>query len=478
MLVKLYIKGNDMLTKFKGQRIFADQCYVPVQFYVPYGLKQPGQIIQLINEYFPDAKRFVSETFSQVSAGPKVCIIPVDERPELNDEFGYENYSWLGALQTHHFDPHKAPFHKHVVWCKDNDIKVYFDYCWEAIHPFKDFKYEFPLLLQYMKKYDIKILGHWESKFNDFYDPEHFKLDKNFESRVQPVDRLFEFEFRSKMWWHDDARPYEIDTWPRKLHEKQYRFVSLVGDMCKEKNIHIVSEMDRRGLWDDGWWHGIKKDYLGRSMHKKYYKDIENRLARAVEEGKPKDPSIKHLHANFDKYCKFNPYELRDDIYKRWKHRELEKHIAGGALEVDNIHERKVPDLLNEGKLSIIMETHQYPFFYTEKTYKHIWAENAFVFGGVPFINKCFAAKGYQIFDELFDYSFEDYQGMNICHQTGGYVHEVINNRLCDQLEKITHETFMDNAKSIEEKTQYNKYHFLKRTCTDSFVQWLEKLFL
>lgn len=472
-----------------GKEITSELDYLPVQFYSPYERDMHGKmswplLYDLTREYFPNTpyKEIVKETFTEVSPGPKVCLIPVDRRPNFDDKWGAENYAWSEGLQTHHFDPYTAPFHKHVLWCKDNDVKVYFDYSWEVIHPFKSFGKEFPNLVDYMKKYDIKVLGHWESKFNDFFDPHVYRLDKDFESLVQPTNELFEFEFRSKMWANNVASQYEIDTWPRKLHEKQYRFVSLVGDMTKEKNIHMVSEMDRRGLWDGGWWHGIKKDYLGRTYHERYYKDIENRMLKKERNGKIRkrkiDPSLNHLYENFDKYCKFNPYELREDIFKRSQHRRLEREIARGQLKVNHPDERKVPDVLNQGKLSIIMETQAYPFFYTEKTFKHIWAENAFVFGGVPFINKCFASKGYQIFDELFDYSFEDYQGMNIEKETGGYVHEVINNRLVDQLEKITHETFMDNAKSIEEKTQYNKYYFLKRTCTDSFIKWLEKLFL
>ena len=121
------------------------------------------------------------------------------------------------------------------------------------------------------------------------------------------------------------------------------------------------------------------------------------------------------------------------------------------------------------------------PSYHTEKTMKPIYAQLPFIIyarpheghkNGEPNVlnsNRRIKKLGYEIFEEVFDYSFED-KGLTAEGMMDEFIKELI--RVKKEGRKIWEQP------SIKEKVRYNHYLLLKRASTEEMMNYLYKLCL
>ena len=86
-------------------------------------------------------------------------------------------------------------------------------------------------------------------------------------------------------------------------------------------------------------------------------------------------------------------------------------------MKISTHAERRIPQELYDSHFAINVETGHYPWFYTEKTFKYIVAKVPFLsFGGSYHSSGLRRYLGFQRFEELFDYSFEEIPPRNTHH--------------------------------------------------------------
>ena len=118
----------------------------------------------------------------------------------------------------------------------------------------------------------------------------------------------------------------------------------------------------------------------------------------------------------------------------------------------DNFDTQILPKEYMYGALDIVLETITYDFFVTEKTIRPILTEKPFVVFSCKGFHKKMKDYGFEMFEELIDYSFDDVDDNNLRFEM-----------LFDQLLKVK-DTFTPeeiNEKTAE-KTKYNYELFLK----------------
>lgn len=383
---------------------------------------------------------------------PHIAIIGFDKKfaGEWKTWF-YDAFALTTLPEYHNQTFDNNPMHEHILWCYNHNIPVYLDESWEVLYTIFLNSDKIDHAYEYFKKYNVKMLCHFQKDIQKYYT--NCTYNKKADELFIDTSDLFEFELRGRLFNNQFARQFEIDYYPKRLEETNYTFGSLIGDITKPKNIVLKSEMYRKGLFDNGYCYNINKEYLGRKTHLEYKKRVTS----------------KYLLSKWDSVVKEHSYEDNHPLYETFI-----RHMESDNGRVDNTAERKIPPFLNDCLLHIICETHTYPFFYTEKTYKSILAGVPFVFYGAPFLNTEFAKKGYKIFDEIWDYSYEQgpFEDFN------NYWFESTIETFIKQLQNLHDRTIiLDNSKSIQEKVDYNRYLFLKRTTRDSMILWLKKLF-
>tara|TARA_B100000925_G_C21691290_1_gene338295 strand:- start:87 stop:563 length:477 start_codon:yes stop_codon:yes gene_type:complete len=139
--------------------------------------------------------------------------------------------------------------------------------------------------------------------------------------------------------------------------------------------------------------------------------------------------------------------------------------------------ERRISPQMIDSECYVVFEnTYAY---HTEKTIKPIYAQLPFIIFAPPYdlnkkdipnllnANARLKKHGYEIFEEVFDYSFED-KG-NTEDMMDEFIKELI--RVKKEGRKIWQQP------SVKEKIRYNHYLLLKRASTEEMMKYLYKLF-
>lgn len=317
--------------------------------------------------------------------------------------------------------------HQRIAWCVEHNFtRIFIDHSWEAIYP----NHPAPEIVELLRKYpQLKLITHYEKNIENWF-PKTKKQWGKLENQIVNIDRYFEFEIRARHY--SEEYPDKLEFFNRSVHDKQYRFGSLIGDLQKGKNVYFNASMHINDLWKKSWWHGLNKDRI----HTELYKT------------NPTNHVEQYICDNYDYLTKTKTYDVNPN----------------------NHAERNIPPFMNNCLVYIICETLGYPFFFTEKTYKAILAEVPFIFNGAQWQNTAFKAKGYEIFDNLFDFNYE---------RSAKWDHLWYEKSFKDftkELKKINKHLMIKHDEVNREKIEHNRRHFLKRTTGKSLINYLNTL--
>ena len=140
---------------------------------------------------------------------------------------------------------------------------------------------------------------------------------------------------------------------------------------------------------------------------------------------------------------------------------------SGDIIDSMNIKERRIPQGVYDSHCSVISECSWHAHFYTEKTWKHVMAEMPFIIHASAGINEGITQFGYELYDEVFDYNFNDKYHPNI-EQSHWCIVDNINNL------KDNRSVF--DSPSVKDKTRLNRDNLLRRTTLDRFIKEIENL--
>lgn len=94
-----------------------------------------------------------------------------------------------------------------------------------------------------------------------------------------------------------------------------------------------------------------------------------------------------------------DPYE-----FKYWKPKILK--FKDGFLKKNTQH--TLPNIYSNALINLVSESTTETVFVTEKTYHAIFAEKPFIIHGAPGIHQYLNNLGFELYDEIFDYSFDE----------------------------------------------------------------------
>tara|TARA_R110002153_G_scaffold7259_1_gene32620 strand:- start:10454 stop:11578 length:1125 start_codon:yes stop_codon:yes gene_type:complete len=92
--------------------------------------------------------------------------------------------------------------------------------------------------------------------------------------------------------------------------------------------------------------------------------------------------------------------------FKHWEDPAILKFASEPDIQ-DVTNLRTLPVEYWRSLVDVIAETNDYSYFYTEKTAKAIWCLKPFLIVGCANVNTRLTEWGFEIYDELFDYSFD-----------------------------------------------------------------------
>lgn len=344
---------------------------------------------------------------------------------------------------------------KHFIDIASNKgIRCVIDYSWEASSIKHIANYEFYKRNEKLiQDYDIQLLSNTSSETNH-----KLNSGKDFFLKFP----MFSYEVRSTNA-HRNMH-YHLNTSICLKEQKKYFFNLFAGDIDKFKNIVTMASFYRRGLEK----HSAFSAILGHndSQIDKYDKEFGFYKDATVHYPDPDTKStFEYLKENEDKILH--------------KHLPFERYEGDPNFDVNfggsGYLERRIPQVAHESHMWCVMETlsaHDI-IHHTEKTFKPISVGHPFMVLGSANENKDLKRYGYELYDEIINYDFEephkDDPAVFSWFAIEKYFNEV--ERLIKEGPGIFYQ------KSVLEKVEWNKHNFQKQTTRDALQKNLTELF-
>lgn len=385
-------------------------------------------------EQYPDT--FSIKTINRDIVNTKeanICIVPINSY--LNCSFSED------LLETVKED---------CRWGLDNNMKVFIDDSYEMGSPF-DLKGGAHLFLKdFFISNNIKVICSapdlysnftWRDDLDDKWsiDPNWNKVFLNFDM----------FYYYTRQQYQLINREWSWNTYPTIHQHKKYLFSTLIGDVLKRRNASFLGALFFNDLIDaDCFYSAINKSNY---MPQEYWFGVESEVNKNI---------IDYINKNKEKIFKHYPFERN--------YPELCEDDGKARDE-----ERRIAQEIYDSHFVVNVETTDHPFFFTEKTFKNIISDSPFItFGGPYFSEGLKIHHGFEKFEEIFDYSHEDYS--NNKRHADQVIYGIIDN--IKRLKKEPVSIF--NQPSVKEKVEYNKYIYFKNSTKNCLLEALERLFL
>ena len=369
-----------------------------------------------------------------------------------------------------------------IKWCKHHKIKTYVDYVWETITDYQFYHQGFKdsNLWKYFVDNDVKIVCHTSIDHPNLID----------------ANRFFELEFTTTLY-SDSRNHCSLYLKPKWYDEKKYFYCGHLGCVSTKLEIQrFLIHGHETGLIDDEFFWSVlnKRPYMLKHSPFKIEDVRPNIGSKATYvmdwiSNKSKDnPGYGNSPYDYEKYkdiFKENTWESRtinyydDDVsskYKKDKARAINNKEDWKFFDI-SLERRISPQMMDSECYVVFENTFAY---HTEKLMKPIYAQMPFIICsrahqsrryGEPNLlnaNRRIKKLGYEIFEEVFDYSFEDKE-LNAEDMMNEFIKELI--RVKKEGRKIWEQP------SIKEKVKYNHYLLLKRSSTEEMIKYLYELF-
>ena len=322
-------------------------------------------------------------------------------------------------------------------WCLDNDIQPALDDSWESGSPFVRPKSVYHQVKDYLIKNKIKIITnvpriHDKFKWDNDIDP-CFQFDTD--DMFINFDTFYYLTRYQHQMFNND---FKMRIHPTFYKNKKYLFTTLIGDILKKRNTALLGSLYYNDLIDENCF---------------YTSILESDIPKEWEDKYSHIEVEKYVNENKEKIFKHKPFDDKDQL-------------------LDMITERRIPQELYDSHFAINVESSDHTFFFTEKTFKNVIAKIPFIsFGGPYFSAGLKEHHGFERFEEIFDYSYEDKIPKNTTH--GKHIEGIINN--VKRLKKEPVSIF--SQPSVREKLDYNEYIYFKKTTDVEVEIAIENLF-
>ena len=331
-------------------------------------------------------------------------------------------------------------------------IRCIIDYSWEAssVNDITSYKF-WKRNERIIQDYDIQFLSNTSSDINH-----KLNSGKDFFLNFP----MFSYEVRST---NATANiDYHLNTSMCLKEHKKYFFNLFIGDIDKFKNILTLASYYRRGLKESSVYSAV----LGHNdnMIDMYEDRLRTHEAMFARHPIPDvNKTIEYLIQN------------EDDIIH--KHLPFERYEGNPNFDVNSRGsghvERKIPQVAHESHMWCVVETLSTTdiIHHTEKTFKPISAGHPFMVLGSINQNKDLKKYGYELYDDIINYDFEEPCISNMFRYNAieKYFNEV--ERLIKEGPGIFYQ------KSVLEKVEWNKHNFQKQTTRDALQLELAELF-
>lgn len=346
-----------------------------------------------------------------------------------------------------------------IKFAVDNNMHVYIDYSWEEVNlnTFKNLNL-YTNDWKFIKDNNIKLLcnNSHHRELKNMYDltGKKFPLE-DYEDFFVPFD-LFPYNVRA--WKHAHNKTYQMSTAPILGNDRKYFFSMFLGEIRKTKNVMLKAELLKRNLDKVSAY----SSFLGTNLADEVrFKEQHLNLKEHFGDN---HPMLKYMNEHNDDIIKHELFERYDTVKGRPDDR------------FDNVRERRMPQVAYDSHLYLAPETQASwnNCFYTEKTYKPIAAGLPFIILGSYRQNAILNEyHGYEIFDEIIDYSFDNISILNVYDYHLKYTYEVF-----DELERLIKEgPSIFYKRSVRDKVLYNQNLFLNRTKTSALYDDIKRTF-
>ena len=277
-----------------------------------------------------------------------------------------------------------------IKWCDDNGITVVYDNSWESI------------FLCIPKNNIQEIKNIIPKKFKIFCNFEEIDI-QNSNGELPHLKYFLKYVINVMffpMYLGYKMESLSDDAWnvinPSKNIKRKYLFSLLCGEIRKPHRALTLA-----GL--------MAEDLLANSFYTTFLRKHGDEF-QSTNSLYPSDTWIfeeKHQYFKYAKYLKDNYYD-KIMVNKLFDIEAINLEIDNNVLDDDDLDFR-IPIQMHESYFNIVMETfawHQFCFF-TEKTFKPMIAEKPFIICGTLYQNQYLKSLGFEIFPEIFDYSFE-----------------------------------------------------------------------
>ena len=230
---------------------------------------------------------------------------------------------------------------------------------------------------------------------------------------------------------------------------KKYLYSTFLGDVTKPHRYMMLAGLMAEGLIEDSFWSGFYRPHMnglknwGHNQFK-YWDYLEKYWETKI--------------------CIQNLFEEDTEEIKRLETSLNETNSLPGVVD------KRIPTSIFESYFNIVCESHNVsmPNLYTEKTWKPIASGVPFIINGGPQQNYNLRYQGYEIFPEIFDYSFED---ITLVYKTGrDYIlnkHKVFTwvikyiETFIDEMKRVSREPMsIFDQPSVVEKVKHNQEQF------------------
>jgi hypothetical protein len=328
-------------------------------------------------------------------------------------------------------------------------VKIIIDWSWEQLNVCTQnpsigetfwFKHK-----DFLVENNIRILTQcWDSSIvKDNWDYDLQKLAIN----------LSTFEFNVRLCHEMNNAEYRLMAAP--VEKKKFLLNYIPGDIRKYPSSLMLHNLLKILPEDEVFYSKVIGDWFHPYTMGWGINDFSNNNVRKFS------PELQHLWR-----------EIYDNQREFHTHKPFEEIYGHGNGEVDGIQERRIPPAVYESEFSVIQECSWEGHFFTEKTFKHIMAERPFIIHASPGTNTAIRQFGYEIYDELFDFS-QDHVRSHRFHDNIDTSHK----RIINAVERLKDNRELFNLASVKEKTQHNRHNLLRRTTTKAFETELERIF-
>ncbi len=343
---------------------------------------------------------------------------------------------------------------KLIEKCTDLGIQCFIEHTWEIWPVCSISLYEKDTIINYvdhMKEHNVKIISNKEDRRGD-----NLKDDNVVELFDNLIVHFSQFKYNTRIEqieMNHHNRRFKMDTHFIARKNKKYNFTALCGSIAKRRNSLLFASLHKRGLLNDSnFWTIINRK-----------RDIEiSGLWMNDKEG------LIELHPLFEYY-----FNNKDDIVVERMCDEIIDNEIDGLPEWQ---ERRIPQQYYDSHFSLCIETTREQCFFTEKLYKPISIGLPFLIFGSPYQNTILKdTYGYQIFDEVWDYSFEKQIGgsENNLQAEINYI-EAFTAEI-NRTVKESHSLFYQP--SVIDKAEHNRELFEKSTTRNCLIEDLNRIF-